>query len=42
LLAGDAVVLAKRIVAENVLPVGLPSLKELTEFAIANNVPVYT
>jgi uncharacterized protein len=42
LLAGDAVVLARRAVAENVVPVGLPPLKELTEFAISSGVPVYT
>ena len=42
LLAGDAAVLARRAVAESVVPVGLPPLKELAEFAIANGVPVHT
>lgn len=42
LLAGDAAVLARRAVAESVLPMGLPSLKDLTEFVIANGVPVHT
>jgi hypothetical protein len=27
---------------ESVLPVGLPPLKELTEFVISNGVPVHT
>lgn len=42
LLAGDASVLARKVVAENVLPVGLPPLKELAQFVIDNRVPVYT
>ena len=42
LLAGDAAVLARRVVAESVLPVGLAPLKELAQFSIANGVPVYT
>lgn len=42
LLAGDAAVLARRTVVEGVVPVGLPPLKELAEFAVANGVPVYT
>lgn len=42
LLAGDASVLARRTVVENVLPVGLPSLKDLVAFAVENKVPVYT
>ena len=42
ILAGDAAVLARRVVAENVFPVGLPPLKELIAFALDNKVPVYT
>lgn len=41
-LAGDAAVLARRVVAESVLPVGIPPLKELVAFAIEHQVPVYT
>jgi uncharacterized protein len=42
LLAGDAAILARKVVAESVLPVGLPPLKELAQFIVANGVPVYT
>jgi uncharacterized protein len=42
LLAGDAAVLARKVVAESVLPVGLPPLKELAQFAVEHSVPVYT
>ena len=42
LLPGDAAVLTRKVVAESVLPVGLPPLKELAQFAVANGVPVYT
>ncbi len=42
LLAGDATVLARQTVAESVFPVGLPSLKDLAQVALDNNVPVYT
>lgn len=42
LLAGDGSVLAKKTVAENVVPMGLPALKELSQFIIDNQVPVYT
>ena len=42
LLAGDAAVLARKVVAESVLPVGLPPLKELAQFAVDHGVPVYT
>lgn len=42
LLAGDASVLAKRTVAENVTPVGLPPLKDLAGFAVENKIPVHT
>lgn len=41
-LAGDAAVLARRVVAESVLPVGIPPLKELVAFALEHQVPVYT
>jgi predicted peroxiredoxin len=42
LLAGDSAVLARKVVAESVLPVGLPPLKELAQFAVDHGVPVYT
>jgi len=42
LLAGDASILAKKVVTESVLPVGLPPLKDLAQFAVENKVPVYT
>ncbi len=41
-LAGDGSVLAKKVVAESIVPVGLPPLKELIQFARDNKVPVYT
>ena len=41
-LAGDATVLARKPVADSVLPLGIPPLKDLIEFAIDNKVPVYT
>lgn len=41
-LAGDAAVLARKPVADSVLPVGIPPLKELIQFAVDNGVPVYT
>jgi predicted peroxiredoxin len=41
-LAGDAAVLARRPVAESVVPVGIPPLKELIQFALEHRVPVYT
>ena len=40
-LQGDAVVLFNDAVAENVQPVGLPSVKELLTFIKANQIPVY-
>lgn len=40
-LQGDAVILFNPTVAENVQPVGLPSLKELMGFARDNKIPVY-
>jgi predicted peroxiredoxin len=42
ILAGDAAVLARKPVADSVLPVGIPPLKELIQFALDNGVPVYT
>jgi predicted peroxiredoxin len=41
-LAGDASVLARRPVAESVVPVGIPPLKDLVAFALENNVSVHT
>jgi predicted peroxiredoxin len=41
-LAGDAAVLARKVVADAVLPVGIPPLAELVRFALDNKVPVYT
>ena len=41
-LAGDASVLARKVVADSVLPLGIPPLKELVQFALDNNVSVYT
>ena len=41
-LAGDAAVLARKVVADSVFPVGIPPLKELIQFCLDNNVPVYT
>ena len=40
-LQGDAVVLFNDAVADNVQPVGLPSLKELLAYAKTNKIPVY-
>ncbi len=42
LLAGDASILAKKVVTESVLPVGLPPLEDLAQFVVENKVPVYT
>ena len=42
LLAGDASILARKVVTESVLPVGLPPLKDLVQFVVENKVPVYT
>lgn len=41
-LAGDAAVLARQTVADHIMPVGLPPLKELIAFARQHEVPVYT
>lgn len=40
-LAGDAAILANRTVAESVLGVGIPPLKELVAFAMEKSVPVF-
>jgi uncharacterized protein involved in oxidation of intracellular sulfur len=41
-LAGDASVLARQIVGESVVGVGIPPLKELAAFAREKGVPVHT
>ena len=38
----DAAVLARQTVAENVIPVGLPPLKDLMAFTQQHQVPIYT
>ena len=40
-LFGDAVVLMKDSVANSVVPVGWPPLKDLLATTIANNTPIY-
>ena len=42
ILAGDASALARKVVSDSVVPVGLPPLKDLIQSALENNVPVYT
>ena len=41
-LAADAPVILKDAVKDSIFGVGMPSLKELLQFAIENNVRVYT
>jgi predicted peroxiredoxin len=41
-LAGDAAVLARKAVADSVLPVGIPPLRELVQFALDHGVAVHT
>lgn len=41
-LAGDASVLARKVVADSVVPVGIPPLKDLMQFALENQIPVHT
>ena len=41
-LAGDASVLARKVVADSVVPVGIPPLKDLMQFAVENQIPVHT
>ncbi len=40
-LFGDAVVIMKDVVADSVVPVGWPPLKELMATTIKNRVPIY-
>ena len=40
-LIGDAAVLMKNVVAENVVPVGWPPLREILASTIRHNVPIY-
>ena len=40
-LFGDAVVIMKDVVADSVVPVGWPPLKELMATTIKNGVPIY-
>ena len=40
-LFGDAVVVMKQAVADSVVPVGWPPLKDLLATAIENQVPIY-
>jgi len=42
LLAGDGSVIARKSVADSILPVGIPPLKELIQFILKHKVPVYT
>jgi predicted peroxiredoxin len=37
----DAVVVMKDDIAKNIQGVGLPPLKELMDFTVANKVPIY-
>ena len=41
-LAGDAPVVLKDAVRDSLFGVGMPALKELFQFAVENNVRVYT
>lgn len=41
-LAGDGAILAHRGVAEAVVPVGIPPLRELVASALENEVPIHT
>lgn len=41
-LAGDAAVVARRAVADSIVGVGIPPLKELIQFALDHKVPVDT
>ncbi len=40
-LFGDAVVLMKDVVANNVVPMGWPPLKDILATTISNNIPIY-
>lgn len=41
-LAGDAPVILKDGIRDSLFGVGVPPLKELFQFALENNIPVYT
>ncbi|MBI3910975.1 MAG: DsrE family protein [Armatimonadetes bacterium] len=41
-LAGDAAVLARRAVTDNIQGVGVPALQELVRFCLDNGVPIHT
>ena len=41
-LAGDASVLARKVASDSVVPVGIPPLKELMQFAVENQIPIHT
>lgn len=40
-LAVDATMLVKDVIKDNIVPVGMPSLKELFQFAVDNKIPIY-
>ncbi len=40
-LLGDGVIVMKSEIRNSILPVGLPALKELFQFAVDNKIPVY-
>lgn len=40
-LALDATMLVKDVIKDNIVPVGMPSLKELFQFAVDNKIPIY-
>lgn len=40
-LAGDATILMKDIIANSLFPVGMPPLKDLFTKAVQNQVPIY-
>ena len=42
ILAGDGSVLARKVVSDSVLPVGIPPLKDLIQFLLDNHVKFYT
>ena len=41
-LAADAPVLLKDAVRETIIGVGMPPLKDLFQFAVDNNIPIFT
>ncbi len=40
-VVGDGTLLMKQAIRESIFPVGLPPLKELFQFAVEHNIPVY-